>query len=151
MAPLPGPYSGKSTLALVISDSFFDLSLNSRHTCINCSVCIYWEFIWIRTVQVARVSAFSVGLVYGSIKLKVLQVLCLFPLILVLAIILFAVMRGKSGFYFQSSNIWLDEFRGDLWFLVCYDLLDVRVGVDSVRIWNFGFSLFRLIRAQTIH
>ncbi|OWM83921.1 uncharacterized protein LOC116203674 isoform X1 [Punica granatum] len=39
MAPPPGPYSGKSTLALV-----------------------------------ARASAFSVGLVYGSIKLKYLKV-----------------------------------------------------------------------------
>ncbi|KAF1885193.1 hypothetical protein Lal_00029082 [Lupinus albus] len=38
MAPLPGPYSGTSTLALV-----------------------------------ARASAFSFGLVYGSIKLKVLK------------------------------------------------------------------------------
>ncbi|KAH6777001.1 ATP synthase E chain [Perilla frutescens var. hirtella] len=38
MAPLPGPYTGKSTLALV-----------------------------------ARVSAFSVGAVYGSIKLKFLK------------------------------------------------------------------------------
>ncbi|OIW05659.1 hypothetical protein TanjilG_23445 [Lupinus angustifolius] len=38
MAPLPGPYSGTSTLALV-----------------------------------ARVSAFSFGLVYGSLKLKVLK------------------------------------------------------------------------------
>lgn len=36
--------------------------------------------------------------------------------------------------------IWLDAFRGDLWLLVYYDLFDVRVGVDSVRIWDFGFS-----------
>ncbi|XP_057788577.1 uncharacterized protein LOC131005587 isoform X1 [Salvia miltiorrhiza] len=43
MAPLPGLYSGKSSLGLV-----------------------------------ARVSAFSFGVVYGSLKLKVLKVLCRF-------------------------------------------------------------------------
>ncbi|KAH1234635.1 hypothetical protein GmHk_09G026787 [Glycine max] len=62
MAPPPGPYSGTSTLALVRSQlpflvSFFLFS-RGTHTIHS---------------QVARASAFSFGLVYGTIKLKYLK------------------------------------------------------------------------------
>jgi len=80
MAPPPGPYSGTSTLALVRSQlpflvSFFLFS-RGTHTIHS---------------QVARASAFSFGLVYGTIKLKYLKVLYI----------------TNPSFFIYSYDLWL--------------------------------------------
>ena len=88
--PPPGPYSGTSTLALVRSLEQ-PLTFNSILFYIMCSLPFYCNtpismdqfsvtlkirYHW----QVARASAFSFGLVYGSIKLKYLKVFQLLSL-----------------------------------------------------------------------
>ncbi|KAF1898922.1 hypothetical protein Lal_00019043 [Lupinus albus] len=62
MAPPAGPYSGTTTLALVRFPLFL-LSL--------CFTVLHSFFSFI--LKVARASAFSFGLVYGTLKLKILK------------------------------------------------------------------------------
>uniref|UniRef100_A0A0D3B9B4 ATP synthase subunit e, mitochondrial n=1 Tax=Brassica oleracea var. oleracea TaxID=109376 RepID=A0A0D3B9B4_BRAOL len=75
MTPPPGLYSGTSTLALVTIP--FSLSL-SRSVSLTLVFELYsFEFRHLSFIidhQVARASAFGLGLIYGNVKLKALKI-----------------------------------------------------------------------------